>query len=152
MIRDHELMFSDAQALTATALSTNVIDLGPLSGGNLTRDITGGDGGQMFLHVNVGTLFESGGASTLVITLESDDNTSLSSATTHYTSASIAKASLVAGYELIVPMPVANYQRYLALRYTVGTANFTAGAISATMVRGIRNYPYYASEGGSDAD
>jgi hypothetical protein len=152
MIRDHELMFSDAQALTATALSTNVIDLGPLSGGNLTRDITGGDGGSLFLHVNVGTTFVSAGASTLVITLESDDNTSLSSATTHYTSPAIAKATLVAGYDFYIPMPAGNYQRYLALRYTTATADFSAGTISATIVRDVRNYPYYASEGGSDAD
>lgn len=39
MILDYLNMFSQAQAVTATAPSTDVIDLGPLSGGNDVRDI-----------------------------------------------------------------------------------------------------------------
>ncbi len=39
MILDYLNMFSQAQAVTATAPSTDVIDLGPLYAGNDVRDI-----------------------------------------------------------------------------------------------------------------
>lgn len=153
-IRDQELMFSDRQALTATALSTNVVDIGPMTGGNTTRDISGGTGGgeTLYLVFNVTTTLDSAGeAATLTITLESDDVEAINtSPTVHWTSGSIAEATLAAGYQLAVGLPSGAYQRYLAVRYTVGTENFTSGNISATLARDVRNYRAYASEGGAD--
>lgn len=150
MIRDQELMFSDAQVLTATALSTNTVDLGPLSGGNLTRDIAGGDE-PLWLHINVPLVLDSAGdAATLVITLESDDVAALNtSPTVHWSSGEIAEATLATGYEIKAPVPSGQYQRHLGFRYTVGTENFTTGTISATIVRRVRNYHNYAAAGGT---
>lgn len=128
MIQDVKNTFADDLALTATAVATNVIDL---SSTNLLKDL--GTGKPLYLVFLVTTVLDSAGeAATLTISLESDDNTSLSSATTHWSSSAIAEASLVAGYKKIVPLPVEKtYQQYLGVRFTVGTENFTSGNVSA---------------------
>ena len=100
MLLDSKNQFSVAQAVTATAIS-DVIDLGPLSGlpsANLIRDI--GAGEPLHLSILITTsVAASGGASTTVFSLESDSTANLAtSATVHWSSASIAKATLVAGY------------------------------------------------------
>ncbi len=147
MILDQENTLSDQQALTATAISTNVIDLGPLGGfptANTFRDIGASDD-ALWLYVLVMTALASAGhAATLTVTLESDDNTSLPSATTHWTSGAIAEASLVAGYEVVkAPIPPGQYQRYLGVRYTVGTENFTSGKVSAFIATCVQILRYY---------
>lgn len=130
---DKQATLSNEQSLTATALSTNNYDSNPnTSSPNLTVDISGGS--PIFLHCLVTTTMTSGGAGTLTATLESDDNTSLSSATTHATFASlIALATMVAGYWVArnYQLPAGDYQRYIGLRYTVGTADYTAGKLTA---------------------
>lgn len=155
MILDQELTFSDAQALTATALSTNVIDLGPLSGlpsANTVRDLGAGD--PMWLYIQVHTVLDSSGeGATLTITLESDSVSTIdSSATTHWTSGSIAEATLVAGYEIKLKLPPGAYEQYLALRYTVGVESFTSGKISAHLVRDVDLHRYYRGGSVSSAE
>jgi hypothetical protein len=155
MIRDQELMFSDAQALTATAISTNVVDLAPLGGvptANLIRDI--GAGEPMLLHIVSPTALDSAGeAATLTINLESDDNAALSSPTVHWTSGALTEAIVsAAGWEIIVAVPPSAYQRFLGVRYTVGTENFTSGTISATLVRDARLYRAYRGGSVSNAE
>lgn len=133
MIQDKKLMFSDSQAITATADSTNILDLGA-HGDDIQRELT--------LFVQFRGTVESGGASTLVITLNTDDTlnaggTDLAADNTLWTSASIAKTALTDGAMLVkMPLPP-GIQRYLRLKYTVGTANLTAGAIDAGLVWGI---------------
>lgn len=64
MILDHELMFSDAQAITQTGHSTNVVEIG-----------RGVPGGVTLLKLHVIVRSESGTSPTLVAELEtSDDN------------------------------------------------------------------------------
>lgn len=133
MIQDKKLMFSDSQAITATADSTNILDLGA-HGDDIQRELT--------LFVQFRGTVESGGASTLVITLNTDDalnagGTDLAADNTLWTSASIAKTALTDGAMLVkMPLPP-GIQRYLRLTYTVGTANLTAGAIDAGLIWGI---------------
>lgn len=130
---DAQNRFSNQQALTATAIS-NVIDLGPLGGAapNTIRDI--GAGTPLYLFVKVDEMLDSAaeGAS-LTATLESDDDAGLGSASVHWSSGSIAEATLNAGAWIAkgVPIPAADYQRYLGMRYTVAGENFTSGKISA---------------------
>lgn len=126
MLIDVKNHFADNLALTATAVATNVIDL---SSTNLLKDM--GSGKPLYLVFLVTTVLDSAGeAATLTITLESDDNTSLSSATTHWSSGSIAEATLVAGYKKVIALPVEKtYQQYLGVRFTVGTENFTSGNV-----------------------
>lgn len=75
MIFDATLLFSDAQAITADAASTNYIDLGatgvPFGGVALARDI--GPGTPIPISVTVGAAFNT--LTSLDIYLEVDDNT-----------------------------------------------------------------------------
>jgi Bbp16 len=137
-------LLSDDQAVTADAISTYVRDV-LSSGGAINAGDTGGPtanttvnlgaGTQLYLYVLVTTaLASSGGTTSLITSLESDDNTSLSSATVHWTGSDIEEATLVAGYWIAkgMPLPQGAYQRYVGLRYNVGAEeNFTSGKIKA---------------------
>lgn len=144
MLIDKLNQFSDAQAITVDAISANVIDLLPVAGAlnagatggptaNAIRDI--GAGQPLYLHILVTTtLLASGGAATLTTSLESDSTADLNtSATVHWTSAAIAKATLVAGYWIAkgIAIPADAYERYLGIRYNATTNDFTSGNISA---------------------
>lgn len=110
---DAQLLFSDAQALTATAVSTNYINLG-------TAYSFIGTGEPMAAVVTVDVA--AGGTSpTLVVAVQSDDNTSFSSAATVATTGTIAGATLTAGYEIVIAIPAGtSTEQYLRLNYTVG--------------------------------
>lgn len=144
---DAELEFSDGQAVTATAISENVVDLGATP---TLRDI--GAGEPMWLVVNVGTAFTAAGAATLTITLESDSTADLAtSATTHWTSATIPKASLTANTNIVKqPLPSeVTYERYLGLRYTVATGPMTAGTLDAFITKDYEQLNSYPAETGT---
>ncbi|EJL90268.1 Bbp16 family capsid cement protein [Pantoea sp. GM01] len=137
MILDKLLMFSEAQAVTATAASTDVIDLGPIDG--TRRDI--GVGYPLELFVNVNTTATAAGAATVNIQLQtSADN---SSWTTLTASGDLALSALTAGkrvYSTKVPQGV---QRYLRMNYAVGTGPLTAGAFTAGINLDVdNNSPY----------
>lgn len=137
MIFDSTNLFSDAQAITASAASTNVIDFGatdtPQHAANaITRDI--GKGNVIELYAQVVEAFTAAGAGTLTIDLQTDTAEGFGSATTLWTSATIGKADLVAGYRLPIYFMPQGIQRYLRLNYTVGTGPMTAGKITAGLV------------------
>jgi hypothetical protein len=135
MLIDRQNMFSTDQAITADAISENVINLGPLGGAtaNTIRDI--GAGETLYLHVLVKTtLTDADGTPTLVVTLESDDVADLSTTpTVHWTSATITEAAAVAGYWIAkgVAIPSGAFQQYVGLRYTTTTADFDGGTVDA---------------------
>lgn len=129
---DLQNMFSNQQAITADTISTRVIDTNPNVSDNLTADIAAGK--PLYLQVLVTTAMVSAGSATLTVALESDDNTSLSSATVHATLASaVAAATMVAGYYIVrnFALPAGDYQRYVGLRYTTNTSDFETGNITA---------------------
>ena len=137
MIMDSLLLFSDKQAITTTANSTNVIDLG------VDRDIKKGEDLELLLAVT--TAFAAAGAATLTATVQTDDNEAFSSPTVLATSAAIPVADLVAGAQ---PFPISVpgvTQRYLRLVYTVATGPFTAGNMTATIVHDREEDQQYAS-------
>jgi hypothetical protein len=140
MIIDALSLFSDAQALTATADSTNVVDLGAAP---TTRNLGVGDPVYLVVHVPT-ALASSGNAATLTIRLASDSTANLdTSQTDHIVSEAIAEADLVAGYSRVWALPHGNYERYLGIEYTVGTENFTSGAISAFLTRDPQAWAAY---------
>lgn len=140
MYLDAQNLFSDAQAVTATAASTNYIDLGPLTG--TARNIGVGD--DLYIHINIDVaLTDSGSDSTVAITLETDDNTSFSSATTLATVASVA-ATAAAGTSYIYKIASAAFERYIQLRYTVSGGNLTTGSFTAGIVKDAQQYTSYA--------
>lgn len=137
MILDKTLMFSELQALTTTAPSTNIVDLGSV------RDI--GQGEELWLTVRVGTAAASTGSSTVTIALQTDTASGFGTAVTLAQTAAIAKASLTANTEVWkIPLPE-GVQRYLRLNYTVATADLTAGTFDAFLSLDRRQNSYYAS-------
>lgn len=127
MIIDDRNEFSDAQAVTASAIS-DVIDLGA------TPTLRSLAMQNAYLVVSVDTSAAAAGAATVTFSLESDSTADLAtSPTVHFASAAIGKAALTAGTLAIkMPLPVdATYERYLGVRFTVGTGPLTAGAFSA---------------------
>jgi len=146
MILDALLRFSNAQVITATAVSDNVIDLGITSGipssanGGGARDIGVGDDPAMKLLVQVGTAFAT--LTSLAVALQGaiDDGTgNPASFSTWWTSPAVAVASLVAGARLLdmdMPRPPQGIAvpRYLRLNYTVAGSNATAGTLNSYIV------------------
>lgn len=130
MYVDNNLMMSDAQAVTASAASTKSIDTGLA-----LRDI--GSGEPVYLLIKVDTTATSGGTTTVDFALQdSADNSSF--ADTGVKVSGIAKATLVAGYQVLaVPLPI-GLRRYIQVYYTVNTNNLTAGAFTATLVKDLQ--------------
>ena len=124
MITDKLLMFSEAQAVTDTAASTDVIDLGPIDGNR--RDI--GVGYPLEFWVLVNEAATASGEATVNIQLQTSENNS--SWTTIYDSGAFAK----------VP---AGVQRYLRVNYSVATGPLTAGKFTAGISLDVdANTPY----------
>ena len=129
------------QAVTATANSTNVVDL------SLARDV--GEGEDLYVQFTVGTAFTAGGAATLTPTIVVSAADSLTTPTTIATAGTIAVATLVAGYSFAVrlnPLIASLGLRYLGAIYTVATGPMTAGTITADIVTEIQDgKKFYAS-------
>lgn len=143
MILDKELEFSDGQAVTSTAISTNVIDLGATD--NTLRDI--GTGQDVYLVVQTRTAAtDTSSDATLTVTLESDSTANLAtSATVHFSTGALAFAAFsVAGTAIaVVRLPNALYRRYLGVRYTVASGPLTAGQFDAFLTKDIQAFRPY---------
>ena len=125
MIMDKQLEFSYSQAVTATAISTNVIDMGD---DVPTRNI--GGFGAASLVVQVDTAFAGVDLTSVTVEIVSDSDPAMSSPAVHASTGAIAVADLTPGTIAVMPLPVGDYERYVGLRYTVAGTG-TAGAISA---------------------
>lgn len=135
MIFDAQTRFSKEQAVTASAASTNVIDLlaAGIPYGNdaaLNRDL---GIHEIPLRIQVTTAFAT--LTSLKVAVQTDDNSSFSSATTVLETEAIAAASLVAGYQFNIDrIPLKTTERYVRLYYTVAGSDATAGKITAGVV------------------
>lgn len=145
MILDSFNEFSSAQAVTATAISQNVIDLGPVAD-NPTRDIGAGEPVWLVVSTAVAAT-DAGSDATMAVTLESADDAGLTSgAVVHYSSGTLAFASFSAAGALVaaVRLPLGQYKRYLGVRFTVGAGPLTAGAFDAFLVKDVQRWQAYA--------
>lgn len=141
MITDKLNTFSNGQAVTATAASTDVIDLGPLTHGNTRRDI--GAGEPIYLVVAALTTATAGGAATTNIQLQtSDDN---SAWVTLFDSGSLALSALTAGARPVQVAVPRGVRRYLRVNYVIGTGPLTAGSFFAGLVKDVQDNTKYAS-------
>lgn len=156
MYVDSQIEFSDAQAVTATAISANVYDLFSMGLGGGATDVTPNtrlDIGQgtdnLYLVVNTAvTATDTGNDATLTITLESADDAGLSTnAQVHYSTGAIAFASFAtAGTNLVaIRLPSALFRRYLGVRYTVANGPLTAGAFDAFVTPTLQQNRIYKS-------
>lgn len=137
MILDTQLLFSDAQAVTASAASANYYDQGAV------EDF--GAGETMFALIGVDVAFTDGSSdSTVTVTLETDDNTSFSSATTVQTIGTFAALSAIGTTLKAKIQPSSLWERYIRFSYTVANGNLTTGSLTAIITKDIdlyRSYP-----------
>ncbi len=127
MILDRQNLFSLNQAITATAVSTDVIDLGPeMWAGNAGSDR------EIPIELTVTETFTSGGATTLQIELQSSVNEAFSAPIKHKLTDVIPKADLAVGKVLTKALAIPpDVKRYVRLNYVVATGPFAAGKITA---------------------
>lgn len=131
MIFDQQTLLSDAQAITATAASTNVIDLGPIATG-IVRDI--GKGKPIPIRIQVVEAFNN--LTSLAIALQTDDADTFGSAKTVWTQ-TVVLADLKAGYVAIPEyIPRGTNERFMRLYYTVTGTAPTTGKITAGVTMG----------------
>ena len=139
MIIDGQNLFSDAQALTASAASTNLIDL--ISANKL------GTGEPMAVVITVDVAADGTTTNeTYAFKLETDDNAAFSSATlVAGTSLTVTYGNLTAGSQhVIVIPPGASVEQYLRLYATLGGTTPSV-TITATLVpmKSIANLDLY---------
>lgn len=139
MFIDQALLFSDAQALTGTAVSTNVLDLDHARAGTL------GVGEPLAVVVSVDVA--AGGTSpTMNFAIQTDDNAVFSSAVTRNVSKTFAAAEMTAGAVFVLPLDNIGSERYMRLNYTLGgtspTVTVTARLVPLSMVQ---NWAPFAS-------
>ena len=137
MILSAQQIFSDDQAVTATAISTNVIDLGVAGtpyGAAAALNNDKGKGNKIPILCQVTTDFAT--LTSLTITVEVSAAAGLTTPTVLFTQ-TIAVADLVAGKQISIDvLPNDATLRYLGVRYTVTGSNATAGNITAGISMG----------------
>lgn len=139
MIIDDTLVFSDGQAITADAASTNILDIGAAGtayghAAPVRRDI--GVGRDIPIFVSVTEAFNN--LTSLTISLQVDDEPAFGSPKTVAQSAAVPLASLVVGYKFTWPaeLPEGTDERYIRLYYDVTGTNPATGKIFASVVAG----------------
>ncbi len=133
MFIDNYLLLSDAQALTATAASTNLIDIGS------DLDLSKGEPLALVIEVDVAL---AGTTPTFQAAIQTDDNSGFATPTTIITGQQYS--ALPAGSRMVIPLPETN-ERYLRANYTLGgttpTITVTAHVQPLSMVQNEAVYP-----------
>lgn len=128
MIIDKSLQVSSAQAVTASAASTDVIDFVQAN-----PDLGMDSHSSMVFTVSEAAAAAGDATVTFSVQDSADNSTFADVAVT----AAIGKASLPVGAQVVIPMPV-KLRRYCRAYYTIGTGPLTAGKFSAQVVAGIQ--------------
>lgn len=135
MILSAQQLFSDDQAITATAVSTNVIDLGEAGTpygavAALNQDVGKGNKVPVLLQVTE----DFNNATSVAVTIETGATTALG---TVILSETILLADLVAGKQTCFDvLPNCLTERYLGVRYTVAGAAPTTGKFTSGISMG----------------
>ena len=144
MTIDALLLFDPSgTAITGTAASTNILDLG------CQRDLGIGSP-PLEVEIVIQQTFAAAGAATLNVQIQSSvDNVTWS---TLVESSPIPVANLLAGRKILrmdlpadQPTLTAGIGRYLRLYYVVATGPFTGGTVLSALVLNRNSLPTYAS-------
>lgn len=152
MILDVNLLLSQAQAVTASAVSTGTYDTAGLGVGQPVSAIFGkvtnfgndvGAGGPLAsapqLIVIVGTAFAAGGAGTLQVQLQAAPDTNNSGTpgtwqtiarTDDYALATLTAGQVIAKFTVPERYAGSAFPRFYRLNYAVGTGPMTGGTIA----------------------
>ena len=137
MITSAQQLFSDDQVVTATAISTNVIDLGVAEtpyGAVAPLNNDKGKGNKIPVLIQVTEDFAT--LTSLTVTVEVSAAAALTSPKVLATEV-IAVADLVAGKQTFMQvLPDGADLRYLGVRYTVTGSNATHGKITSGITMG----------------
>jgi hypothetical protein len=125
MISDTQTMFSDGQAITVSAPSTNSFDCGAV------RDI--GTGQEATVSAVVAEAVTADGAATVTIELQTASDAAFTSPVVLATSRAIPKASLTQGAQAFFAIVPRGCLQFLRLYYTVTTGPLTAGKFTAAL-------------------
>lgn len=138
MIFSAQQLFSNKQAVTATAISENVIDLGVRATPKHAKAALKGDkglGNKIPILVQVTNDFAT--LTSLTITVEVSAAENLTNPVVLFSSGAIAAANLKAGFQIPIDvLPNKATLRYLGIRYTVTGGNATTGKITAGITMG----------------
>jgi hypothetical protein len=135
---DAQLLFSDEQAVTSAAASTNSINLGAV------RDIGTGEDLYVVCVVDV-AMADDGSNSTLAVALEGDSTTTFSpdGTQTLFTFAATSAAGTVKYAKLDPDSAPLQYQ-YIQLKYTPANGDLSAGKFTAFLTNNIDKYTAFA--------
>lgn len=128
MIIDYENLFSDDQAITADAASTNIIDLGS------AKD--SGPGDSLELLIQVTEAFNN--LTTLDVLVQTDTVEAFSSPTTLY-QGQLALAALTLGKQFPMRFPASGMERYMRVYYDVTGTAPTTGKVTAALVNAVQH-------------
>jgi hypothetical protein len=144
MIVDNTLVYSDSQAITATAASTNIVDVGAAgtafgAAAALARDI--GKATEIPLYVSVTQAFNN--LTSLKVSFQSDDDPAFGTANNTVAERTYAASELTLGARLPFPaeIPEGTSGRYTRLNYTVTGTAPTTGKIFAGVVAARQTNP-----------
>jgi len=133
---DAQNRYSNAQAITASAASDNVIDHGA------ARDL--GTGEDIYLVALVTTAFTDGSSdSTVAVTLQTDADEAFGSPATAMTLGTFGALSAIGSTLIAKLQPGQVNERYSRLYYTVANGNLTTGAITGFLTKDIQKYVSY---------
>jgi hypothetical protein len=124
LVLDRRVLFSNDQAITASANSTDIIDLSSL------RDISSGE--PVIVLVQVTEAFDA--LTSLTITIQTS-TTEAFSVPVSLTAATLPLSSLTAGEKFLIIALPGGILRYLRLAYTVSGSTPTVGRIIAGLAR-----------------
>ena len=129
MIIDYQNKMSADQAVTSTAASTNIVDLG-VAGDALTTH-------QLYLEILTKEAATAAGAATVNFALQTATDSGFSSPVTLFDSGAIAKTALtLKSMPVRLQLPI-GCLRYIRVNYTVATGPLTAGKFDAFLTPAV---------------
>ncbi len=132
MLIDYNAQFCDADTITATVANAIVGDVYDTGSAPTTKNLDAAK--PMYLVINIDEAVTSDGNATVEFTLLSDSTADLAtSATTHWRSGDIPKATLALGYKLVAPLPPGKYERYMGIFAQTKVQTLTKGKCSACL-------------------
>tara|TARA_R110000850_G_scaffold23358_1_gene69072 strand:- start:9470 stop:9898 length:429 start_codon:yes stop_codon:yes gene_type:complete len=137
-MKDSFAQFSNGQAITASAASTNHLNLGvvrsaPGAPAAQKRDIGGGNNQPIVIEVT--TAFAT--LTSLTANLEVSATANFASPRIAASSGPVLLADLTVGKKLPISMvPQGANEQYMRIAYVVGGSNATAGAVTAGLTFG----------------